>query len=497
MARKPTKPRAGAGAPKPKAGTSGFLSTGMNNRRSYLWVPPPRDIRQDMTPADRKEMVSKMRWGERNSGLVRQILGDLVTYTVGDGIKPQSHASSPEIARQYEEYFADWARRCEVTNRFSFWEAQRIAERAWARDGDFYVVRSRDSQGRAKIQLLEAHNIGNPMDSADIPEGMVDGVQFNSIGAVTGYCVYDRSPRGWRILPASAVMHVHDAEHASGARGVPMLQHSFRDIQDEMEILSLEMSAVKDSAEITRVLNRGSGEFGADLASELASNDQAAYALGVGMGGKFVALAPGESITSVQSNRPSPTFTGFLAAIQSDISRGILPYEFTTDPTKGGSAGIRLVTAKADRTFSRHQTVLIERMCLGTWGWVIADAIERGELPDDPSWNKVSWTTPKRVTVDAGREAANDRADVEMGLMSLSEIYSQRGMDFREELEKRAADMAFIIETAKQAKIPVWMLYKPGLNWLQQGQSNEETPTDVATNMDLAPPAEPPAPSNS
>lgn len=494
MARKPTKPRVRGGSNKPKAGTSGFLSTGITSRRSYLWVPPPRDIREDMTPADRKEMVSKMRWGERNSGMVRQILGDLVTYAVGDGIKPQSHASDAEKARRYEEYFSEWSRRCEATGRFSFWESQRIMERAWSRDGDAFVVRVRDAQGRAKIQLLESHVVGNPVELADIPEGMTDGVQFNAIGAVTGYCVYDRSDRGFRILPASAVMHIHDAEHASGARGVPMLQHSWRDIQDEMEVLSLEMTAVKDSAEITRVLQRQGGEFGSDMASELASNDQAAYALGVGMGGKFLALNPGESLQSIQSNRPSPTFSGFLQAIQSDIARGILPYEFTTDPTKGGSAGIRLVAAKADRTFSRHQTVLVERMCIPTWGWVIGDAIARGELPDDPSWNKVSWTTPKRVTIDAGREAANDRADVEMGLMSMSELYSQRGMDFREEMQKRAADMAFIIELAKQAKIPAWMLYKPGFNWLQQGQANDQTPPDVAANLDLAPPPAEPAP---
>ena len=482
MPRKPTKPRA-AGSTKPKAGTSDFLSTGISSRRSYLWVPPPRDMREDMSAATRKEMVSKMRWGERNSGLVRQILGDLVTYTVGDGIKPQSHATNPETARLYEEYFADWSRRCEVTNRFSFWEAQRIAERAWSRDGDFFLVKVRDRQGRARVQLMEAHMVGDPVNSDDRPEGMVDGVQFDAVGAVVGYCVYDRSPRGWRILPASSVMHVQDAEHASGARGVPMLQHSFRDIQDEMEILALEMAAVKDAGEITRVLNRASGEFGADLSSELASNDQAAYALGVGMGGKFLALSPGESLTSVQSNRPSPTFTGFLTAIQSDISRGILPYEFTTDPTKGGSAGIRLVTAKADRTFSRHQTVIIERMCIGTWGWVISDAIERGELPDDPSWNKVSWTTPKRVTVDAGREAANDRADVEMGLMSMSELYSQRGMDFREEMEKRAADMSFIRDLATRAGLPFELLYR---------MSNAQPGA-----VQMQPEPEPPATSNS
>jgi len=64
------------------------------------------------------------------------------------------------------------------------------------------------------------------------------------------------------------------------------------------------------------------------------------------------------------------------------------------------------------------------------------------------------------VTVDAGREAANDRADIEMGLMSMSELYSQRGMDFREEMEKRAADMAFIRDLAARNGIPFELLFK-------------------------------------
>ena len=44
--------------------------------------------------------------------------------------------------------------------------------------------------------------------------------------------------------------------------------------------------------------------------------------------------------------------------------------------------------------------------------------------------------------------------------MSMSELYSQRGMDFREEMEKRAADMAFIRDTAAKAGIPFELLYR-------------------------------------
>jgi capsid protein len=497
----PRKPTNKVPAPKGKAakagkagayngGTgAGYESTRFTGRRSFLWLSQAQDQRKDLTPAKRNEMLRKVRWGERNSGMVRQIVGDLVLYTVGDGFRAQAHSADPEWNAAAEAYFAEWSRRCDITGRFSFNDLLRISERRWVLDGDFFLAKVRNATGVAKLQGIEAHRVGDP--DGNVPERMHDGILFGSYGEVQAYNVY-RSDGSSRLLPSNSVMQVYDPEFISGARGLPLIQHSLNDIQDEMEILAMEKSAVKDASEITRVLKKQGGEFGPDLASELASNPQAADALGVGLGGKFIALEPGEDLVSFQSNRPSPTFNGFLEAIQRDIARGILPYEFTNDPSKIGGAVVRLVVAKMDRVAGRHQQILIDQICTPTWGYVIGDAIAKGELPDIDGWQKASWTTPKRVTVDAGREAANDRADVEMGLMSMSELYSQRGMDFREEMEKRAADMAYIIDLAKKSKIPAWMLYKPGFNWLQQGQANDQTPPPVAENMDLAePPAEP------
>ena len=466
MPRKPAikvpvpKPKA-AKAPKAKGYTgstgAGYESTRFTGRRSFLWLSPAQDQRRDLTPQKRSEMLKKLRWGERNSGMVRQIVGDLVLYTVGDGFRAQAHTADPAWNATAEEYFKTWGRKCDITGRFSFDDVLRIAERRWVLDGDFFLAKVRNGTGAAKLQGIEAHRVGDP--ETGVPERMHDGILFGAFGEIVGYNVY-RSDSTSRVILANSMMQVYDPEFISGARGLPLLQHSLNDIQDEMEILALEKSAVKDAGEITRVLKRGGGEFGPDLASELASNPQAGDALGVGLGGKFIALEPGEDLVSFQSNRPSPTFNGFLEAIQRDIARGILPYEFTNDPSKIGGAVVRLVVAKMDRVASRHQQILIDQICLPTWGYVIGDAIAKGELPAIDGWEKVSWTTPKRVTVDAGREAANDRADIEMGLMSMSELYSQRGMDFREEMEKRAADMAFIRDLASRNGIPFELLFK-------------------------------------
>jgi capsid protein len=179
------------------------------------------------------------------------------------------------------------------------------------------------------------------------------------------------------------------------------------------------------------------------------------------MGGKLLVLDQGESLNSFQSNRPNSTFTGFLAALERDIAQGVLPYEFVGDSSKLGGATVRLVTAKAGRVFAKYQTIVIETFCVPTWGYIIGQGIAAGDIPDDPKWHEVSWTTPKSVTVDAGREAANDRADVEMGLLSMSELYAQRGLDFRTEMNKRAADMVHIQDLAKQYGIPFELLFRP------------------------------------
>jgi capsid protein len=472
-------------APQPHASYGDWQSIGVTRARRAAYGAEPRDLRRDLTPYDRLTMVRKCRWAERNSGLFKQILADICLYTVGDGIKPQSHASTPEMQERYEAYFAEKAKRIDITNRFSFYQAQSILLRGMIRDGDSFAAKVRNGAGEAKLQLMEAHRVGDPLEGK-VPEGMHDGIQFGPYGEYIAVNIY-RSDGSSRQILAQSMMMVVDQEYASGARGVPLLQHSINSIQDEMEILALERQAVKDNGDVVRVIRRAGGIIDSDMANELGATNAGSYSnLANTMGGKLIALEPGEDMTSFQSNRPNATFTGFLAALERDISQGVLPYEFVGDSSKLGGATVRLITAKAGRVFSKYQTIMIENFCVPTWGYIIGQGIAAGELPDDPDWNRVSWTTPKSVTVDAGREAANDRADVEMGLLSMSELYAQRGLDFRTEMAKRASDMVHIKDLAEQYGIPFELLFRPSntpvgtiSGDVEEGPESEDEPASM------------------
>ena len=71
----------------------------------------------------------------------------------------------------------------------------------------------------------------------------------------------------------------------------------------------------------------------------------------------------------------------------------------------------------------------------------------------------MNFTTPRRVTVDAGREAMQNRADVQAGLKTLSDHFAELGMDFHEEIENRAREMHHIKETAAKYGIPPQLLF--------------------------------------
>jgi len=452
-------------------GYSGYESANASPRRGQVPGAAPTDTKKELTSHTRRELVRRSRYLNKNSGFSREMVADMAIYSTGDGIRPQPQSEDTDWNKAAEAYFARWSARAEITRRFSFEECQHLVCRGLDVDGEYFCLKVRDGFGLPRLQLVESHRIGDTLGSAET----VDGIKLDAFGAPLAYrLILDDNET--RNVPANAVMHIFEPESASGVRQPPTLQHSINHILDEMEMLALEKHAVKDNADIARILKRESGsldesgDFSVETGEQPNAASDAALLQRI-VGGKLVALKPGESLDSFQSNRPSPVFTGFLEHLKRDSAAGMLPYEFVLDASNIGGAGVRLIVAKADRRFSYRQMILIQRLLQPTWGYVIGDAIDRGELAPVKGWNKVGWVCPRRVTVDAGREDESHRKNVEMGLLSFSDHFSELGMNFSEEIERRAQDAKAILETAARYGVPVEMLYRPS------GTQSVATPT--------------------
>ena len=438
----------GGGYPQGPRWESVTQSTG----RQILYMGANVDARRDLRARDRNTMVKKCRYAERNYGLYNQILNDTVMYVVGGGMRMQSHCDDPEIGREHMEYFYEVSRKLDVTGRFSFEDCQKLITRAWMRDGDTFAAKVRNGRDEAKIQLIEAHRVGDPADR-DVPERVWDGVEFGDYGEVVAYWVY-RSNGSSRQVLANAMMHIVDFTSSSASRGTPILQHATNSLQDMDEILEAEQRAVKDQSEVTRVLNKAGGFVDDNMAAELGEGDRCYSGIVEQAGGKLLVLEPNEKLEHQESKRPSQTFNGFIAELQRDVTFGSLPWDFVVDPSKLAGAGVRLVGNKADRFISHVQNMVINQFCIPTYQYIISDGINKGLIRDDRSWYKCSVITPPSLTVDAGRESANDREDIKMGLMSRSEYYKTHGTEFYKQIDSIAQELAYIRNKEQELGLP-------------------------------------------
>ena len=448
---------------------SNFESAKFSNKRSWIWSSWPQDFKKTMTVFDRMETTRKMRWLELNAGLIRQVLADMALYTVGGGIKAQAQSGDEMWDDAAEAYFKRWASRaCDITGRFSFFELQHICCRLMDRDGECFIIKTRGPGGEPRLQVIESPRVGNSSNN-EVPPGMVDGILFGPYGQPISYNVI-RSDGSSRLVPANAVLHLYEPELASGARAYSPLQHSINNLVDMLEILSLEKLAVKTSSDITRTISRENPNFDGTQ-SDFEAFGMRPQDYGDGMtdpseastflGGKVLALAPGEKLESFESNRPNKTFDGFIEHLERDSLAGMLPYEFVANPTKAGGAVMRFVVAKADRKFSHRQSVMVQRFLTPVWGYIIGCAIKDGYLPSNEYWTNVSWTTPRKVTVDAGRDAQQNRQDIESGLKTLTENYLEEGLDPKEKMRENAAEKRYLLDLSKEFDVPLSMLYKP------------------------------------
>ena len=439
-------------------GNSSYDAANYSPRRSRVPGSSPTDFKHDFQGGTRLEVVQRSRYLMKNSGLPRELRDLNILYGIGpEGLWPTPHlVEDSGWTADAKEYFRQWALKADVTERFSFVEIQKLCSAAIDTDGEIFPIKTRNrATGECRLQLLETHRVGNFLDNGSKDERWVDGIRVDAAGKPIAIKVLLDNGKT-RNIPWSYVMHLFDPESPSAYRHAPTLTHSVNHLLDEIELLALEKHAVKDNADIARVLKTeggsldDSGDFSVTGGSDDVPDGTDPKALQKIVGGKIVAIHPHEDISAYESNRPSPTFTGFLDHLRRDSSLGAVPYEFAVNPSDSTGPAIRMIVAKAQRRFRQRTEIITNRLVRPTWFYVIGTAIDRGELPAIKHWSKVRVTPPKDITVDSGRDSEANRRDVRMGLKLPTDSYEEQGQDFLESMETKAKLIKAVEEIAER-----------------------------------------------
>lgn len=262
---------------------------------------------------------------DRNHDIARGILNTLVNNTVGPNgvtVEPQPIRKidgriHEDLAKIISGLWADWCRRPEVTHQLNFAAVQRMACRAWLRDGEIFAQRVRgsvpglDHKTRVpySLELLEAD-----MVPSDVEDGsrVQQGIELNAWGQAVSYRVHKAHPGDtfwWRsksdlkTVPAANMLHAKRTDRIGQLRGVSEFASIITRLEDVKDYEESERIAAKIAASMAAYIKKGTPDLYAPTTDENGNTVPREMRFAPGM--VFDDLLPGEEIGTIDTNRPN------------------------------------------------------------------------------------------------------------------------------------------------------------------------------------------------
>ena len=407
---------------------------------------------------DRVELMKRARDLAENVGLVRSILMKFASHTAAN-ISYQARTENPEVNTEVEAYWAEWWDKCDISTRHTGSTLMQVAMMSMLRDGDFLFVLVRDKDGNLKIQGIEADRLGDPFKvytSLDL----IGGIHIDrDSGAPTAYDIYNRSIGDFytyqATISSSQAFHLFDPLRIDQYRGVSAFHTAINDATDIYDIINFEKMAAKNASSQAGIVKRNNNNA-SDLSNLTNDEDLNGNTIKLEAieSGKISYLEPGEDIVFPDGpSRPSGAFAEFHKILLRNICLGVgIPYSFAVDPSSMSGPTARLEMQQAGRTFRRYQKLLDDKVLRPIKNIVIADAVARGLIENNSGsrTTKGIFNFGANVSIDLGRESQANLAEFRAGLMTASQIYSERGLDFESSMRQRAIEAKLIKDLAQK-----------------------------------------------
>lgn len=415
---------------------------------------PVQNATRDITRHTRHKLISKSRYFYNNSTLYALLIERLVSFVVGGGLtvnpKSSNEKWNAEAAAIWEEFCKD----PDISSDLDFTALQSLICRSIFVDGDCLTMMTFDEFGLPKVQCLESHRITDRLGGGyqDAPDGCI----LNEYNRVIGYN-YSKTENKISydtIDHANAILHIFPTR-LNQYRGVPVATAALNTLHDIDDILKLEKQAVKENSSRAGVIKRQQGEesVGDLLKGKTVKSPDGKERIEYYRNAKnaeVMILQDGDDYESIVSNRPSQTWQGFMQWLceMSVASTGLPPSVVLGN--KVGGADTRRDLGTSERVIIKWQKQLAAQF-QRIYEYVILSNIYLGKLSAAPAdWKNSKWQFPPKASVDAGRDANNDRADVSAGLMSRENHFAKRGLNWKAEIKQAAEEASFIKQLCEE-----------------------------------------------
>ncbi|WP_457425657.1 phage portal protein [Roseateles sp. P5_E7] len=339
--------------------------------------------------------------------------------------------------------WTEWIDVCDADGQLDFAGLQLLAAKTWKESGEVLARRRwrKPTDGLTvplQIQLLEPDHLDHGKTSIDGDFVNIAGVQFNKLGARTGYWLFSDHPGEVasaarslqsKLVPATEILHVYSKDRISQVRGVSALAVSLMRMRDLDGYEEAELVRKKIEACFTAFVTTDSPRMHiGDLKKEEGAPASAPRVTEKVSPGLIKYLTQGETVTfgSPQASGGYGEYTATqLHAIA--VGAGVTYHQLTGDTSRANYTSHRAALVTFNQLIEAEQWLAFVPMFIKPirrWWREAAqlNGIKVGKNPD-------RITTPKKPVVDPLKDTLADKEEIRAGLKSLSEALRERGMD--------------------------------------------------------------------
>jgi len=422
--------------------------------RSPVIVTRNADIDRLIQSWDRRTVAALSNKLYANHFIIRTVANQRSDYSIGDAFQPiyagdNDKVDGDEVAKFLRN---DWYSRCEVRGGMNdFVDVLRLALLESDRAGDSFIMLT---ENRAKdwpmLQMIPSHRItsGISYDGSIVSEGrfkgstLRDGVFYRGLYPV-GYRFFygEEFTNDYTDIPADSIIHIKQNEWMEQGRGLPLFMHALESIKHALQSTDYERIRQMIISMIGLVEHNESGAPEDDQVSTLKGEGQIAVQDGItyqeyGAGTiRYFKANSGAKLEQLKHETPGTIWTDFQNRLAQEAVNGASWAGAMIGLHTGQGTAERAEIIRVRRTIVKLQTLMkkVARRCVS---YAYAYLAKRDQLPLLTSPFAWDFTTPPRLTLDDGKEAAMMREGFKLGLVNLDEIIE--GQSVEEFLRKRA-----------------------------------------------------------
>ena len=413
-------------------------------------------------------------WGrylDENSDLAVGALDDLTDRVVGAGItvEPMPRRRNGEVNSELADVMArawtDWGRKPETSQVTPWGELQRLVFRSQMRDGEVLGRHLEGARGyrwptpvRYALDVLEADYL--PFDFIARDQRIIHGVERDDFGTHVAYHILTQHPGEFFVpmqpaaffqetmrVPSDQVIHLRFTRRLGQIRGISVFHPCVQRLQDLKEYEESERLAARIAASFSAVITKSPDTPG----SVGTTSTGGARSLEMSPAMIFDDLLPGESVETIDSNRPSNALSDYRAAMLRAVSAGTGARYSTIARTWDSSyTAMRQETVQTLPGTQRMQDYFVAQFIRRVYErWVqmsmLSDVFNAGDA-DPLRLMDADYRGPGIPWIDPDDEVDYEIKSVNNGFKSRSQVIRERGGDPRK-VDAELAQDTFVPRT--------------------------------------------------